>query len=116
MPYHCASSVGVAAHDGGDLAQDGHDALGAAGEGGLQVGEEPRAAEAAAADDDAVATGFAHHAQRVVGFPDVAVAEHGNVEGLLERGDGLPVGLAGVALGGGAGVQGDPLDARPPGR
>ena len=51
------------------------------------------------------------HAQRVVGLPDVAVAEHRHVERLLERGDRVPVGRAGVALRGGARVQGDRGDA-----
>ena len=44
-----------------------------------QVAEQPRPPQAAAADDHAVAAGLAHHAQRVVGLPDVAVAEDRDV-------------------------------------
>ena len=73
-----------------------------------EIAEQPRPAEAAAADDDAVAAGLPHHAQRVPGLPDVAVAEHRDrVDGLLELGDRVPVGLAVVELGGGARVQRD---------
>ena len=71
-----------------------------------QVAEQPGPAEAAAADDHAVAAGRAHHAQRVVGLPDVAVAEHRDAaHGLLELGDGVPARLAVVELRGGARVQ-----------
>ena len=77
------------------------------GEGGGQVAEEPRPAEAAAADDDAVAAGLGDHPQRVVGLPDVAVAEHRDVDGLVQPRDGRPVGGAGVELVGGAAVQRD---------
>ena len=70
-----------------------------------QVGEQPRPAQAAAADDDAVDAGVRHHPQRVGGLPDVAVAQHRHVERLLERGDRVPVGGAGVALLGRARVQ-----------
>ena len=41
-----------------------------------ELGEQPRPAEAAPADDDAVAPGRGHHRQRVVGVEDVAVAQH----------------------------------------
>src|SRR5690606_2182684 len=47
-----------------------------AAERGREVAEQPRTAEAAAADDDPVAAGLAHHPQRVLRAPDVAVAEH----------------------------------------
>ena len=40
-----------------------------------QVAEQPRAAEAAATDDDAGHAGLLDHAERVGGLPDVAVAE-----------------------------------------
>ena len=64
--------------------------------------------EAAAADDHAVAAGLGEHRQRVVGLPDVAVAEHrdrGDVG--LEGGDGVPPRRAAVELLGGAGVERD---------
>ena len=78
-----------------------------------EVAEQPRATEASATDDDAVAAGLGDHAQRVVGGPDVAVAEHRHGrDRLLELGDGRPVGLAGVELGRGARVQRDRRDAR----
>ena len=77
------------------------------GERGGQVAEQPRPAQAAAADDDAGAAGLGDHAQRVVGLPDVAVAEHRDVDGLDQPGDVRPVGGAAVELVGGAAVQGD---------
>ena len=43
-----------------------------------EVAEEPGPAQAAAPDDDAVAAGRPHHAQRVPGLPHVAVAEDGD--------------------------------------
>ena len=58
-PHQCDQQLGVAAHDRGDLAEGGHDPLRAPGEGGGQVGEQPRPAQAAAADHDAVAAGLA---------------------------------------------------------
>lgn len=100
-------------HHVGDLAQGGpYEGVGAALEGGDQVGEEPGPPQAAASDDHAVAAGLPHHAQRVLGGPDVAVAEDGDLRDvLLEAGDGVPVGGAAVVLGGGAAVQGDGADA-----
>ena len=83
-----------------------------AGEGGEEVTEQPRPAEAAAADDHAVAAGGAHHRQGVSGDPDVTVAEHGDRRDVgLELADGIPAGIAGVVLLGGAGMQGDVGDA-----
>jgi hypothetical protein len=70
-----------------------------------KVAEEPWPAEAAAADDDAVATGLRHHPHGVGGRPDVAVAEDGDLDRFLQRGDGSPVGAAGVELLRGARVQ-----------
>ena len=77
-----------------------------------EVAEQPRPAEAAAADDHAVAAGRAHHRHGVGGLPDVAVAEHRDRRDVgLELADGVPAGVAGVVLLGGAGVQGDRRDA-----
>ena len=45
-------------------------------EGRVELGEQPGAAEAAAADHDAVGAGLGGHGQRVRGGEDVAVAEH----------------------------------------
>ena len=79
-----------------------------AGEGVGQVPEEPRPAEAAPADDHAVAPGGRHHGQGVRRLPQVAVAQHGDRgDGLLQSADGVPVGRARVQLLGRAGVQGD---------
>ncbi len=47
----------------------------------------------------------AHHPHRVVGLPDVAVAEHRDVEQRGQFGDRLPVGLAAVEVGRGPSVQ-----------
>ena len=43
---------------------------------------------------------------------DVTVADHGNLHGFGHRGDHLPVGFARVALGAGASMHGESLDAR----
>ena len=52
------------------------------------------------------------HRQGVLGLPDVAVAEHGDRRHRrLQRGDRVPVGVAGVELLGGAGMEGDGRDA-----
>ena len=64
-------------------------------------------AEAAASDDHAVASRLAQHAQRIPTFPDVAVAQHRDADGRLERADGVPVGVAGVELRRRARVQAD---------
>ena len=55
----------------------------------------------AAADDNPRATGLPDHPQRVVGLPDVAVAEHRDVQQRDEFGDRLPVGRPAVEVGGG---------------
>ena len=81
-------------------------------EGGHQVREQPRPPQTAAPHDDPVAAGLPHHPQRVLGRPDVAVAEHRDLRDvLLQPGDGVPVGGAAVVLGGGAAVQRDRGDA-----
>ena len=103
--------LGVPAHRRRDHRQIRTGALGASGEGGGQVGEQPRPAQAAAPDDDAGAAGLAHHPQRVVGLPDVAVAEHRDVEQLDQLGDRRPVGRAAVEVGRRASVQRDVGDA-----
>ena len=74
-------------------------------EGRREVGEEPRAPKAPPADDDPVAPGLRDHPQRVLGRPDVPVAEDGDArDGLLELADRQPVGLARVGLRGRAAV------------
>ena len=81
-------------------------------EDGGEITEEPWSAEAATADHHTVATGGAHHAQRIVGFPDVAVAEDGDRrDGVLEFRDATPVGVPRVELVRRAGVERDGLDA-----
>ena len=90
-----------------DFLQSGAVPFIAAFEGGLQVCEEPRAALAAAANDDAVHTGLLDHGNGVFGGPDISVAQHRHVrERFAQLGDGVPVGLAGIELRGGAAVQG----------
>ena len=111
-PHHSTSSSAWRRMIAATSPRVGRTRLGPAGERGGQVGEQPGPAEAAAADDHAVAAGLAHHPQRVVGLPDVAVAEDRDVQRVLQRGDRVPVGRRRVALGGRAGVQGDPGDAR----
>ena len=56
------------------------------------------------------------HPQRVVGRPDVAVAEHRDVQRLLQRGDRVPVGRAGVVLRRRSGRAGRPRRRRRPAR
>src|SRR5204863_283840 len=87
---------GVAQH------HPGHDAKGrrrrrrAAGEGGAEIGEEPRPAQTAPPHHHPVAARLGHHAHGVGGFPDVAVAQHRNRRHRrLELGDGRPGGIAG---------------------
>ena len=81
-------------------------------EGFDQIAEQPRPAEAAATDDDAVAAGGAHHRHCVGRLPDVAVAEDGDLRhGRLQLADRVPVGAACIVLLGGAGVQSDGRDA-----
>src|SRR5699024_2104749 len=92
----------------GELGEGGAYAVGLPGEAGGAVGEQPGTALAAAAHHDAVAAGLLHHLDRVLGGPDVAVAEHGDVgDELLELGDRLPARLAGVVLDHGAAVRRD---------
>ncbi len=75
--------LGVAAERARHETERGVDGLAVSGaraaEGAREVAEEPRAAEAAATDDDAVAAGLVHHADGVVGRPDVAVAQDGTL-------------------------------------
>ncbi len=83
-----------------------------AGEGGDQVAEQPRAPEATASDDDAVAPGLLHHRQRVGRLPDVAVAEHRDLgNGLFQCRNRFPSRRARVVLLYGPGVQGDGRDS-----
>jgi hypothetical protein len=72
-----------------------------------QVSKQPGPSQATAADHDSVAASRAHHAQRVLGFPDVAIAEHRNrAHRLLELADRMPAGVAVVELRRGPRVQG----------
>ena len=98
----------VLAHDLADLAES-RGILGLApGEHVGEVAEQPGPAEAAAAHHHAVAARLAHHAQRVVRFEHVAVAEHRDrAHRVLERRDRVPVGGAVVELRGGARMQRD---------
>ena len=85
----------------------------AAGEHLEQVAEQPRPAEAAAADHDAVAPGVAHHRRRRRRPPRCrrCRARGSTSTCCLELADRVPAGVAGVVLLDGAGVQGDRHDA-----
>ncbi len=83
----------------------------AGGEVLLNLAEDPGIGTGAAADHDGVAVGFADHADGVFGRDDIAVADHGDLDGGFDFGDAGPIGLAGVALLAGAGMQGDGLEA-----
>src|SRR5258707_6656651 len=75
------------------------------------VGKGPGIGGGGAADHDGVAAGLPHHALGVFRRVDVAIADDGNAHGLLDGGDEIPVGLAGVALHARARVDGDGFDA-----
>src|SRR5277367_3445763 len=77
----------------------------------LHLRENPGVGGGGAADHDGVATGFLDDARGVHGRLNIAVANHGNLHGLLYGGDDFPVGAAGVALLAGARVHGDSFDA-----
>ena len=70
------------------------------------LAEDPGVGGRGAADHDGVAAGGVDHGGGVFGRADVAVADDRNVDGVLDGGDVLPAGLAGVAVLAGAGVQG----------
>src|SRR5699024_6455729 len=72
-----------------------------------EVVEQPGASEAAAPHDDSGAIGVFDHPHRVGGFPDIAVTQHGNIDGGNQLGDGVPVGVSRVVLSGCAAVQSD---------
>ena len=74
------------------------------------LGKDPGISGGGAADHDGVAAGLLHHALGVFRRVDVAIAYYGNADGLLDRGDDIPVGLAGVALHARARVNGDGFD------
>src|SRR5688572_22946360 len=55
-----------------------------------KITEQPGSSQTTAPHDHAVAARGSHHAQGILRFPDVAVAEHRNGHGLLELSDRLP--------------------------
>ena len=94
-----------------DLAQIRVEPFGIALEGVFDVGEQPRPTLASAADGHTVAAGLAHHFERILGTPDIAIAEYRNVEVFLELADAGPVGMTAIVFGGGTGMQGYGLAA-----
>ena len=77
----------------------------------LHLGENPGIGRRGTADHHGVASGFFDDARGIFGRLNVAVADHGNLHGLLYGGDDFPVGAAGVALLAGARVHGNGFDA-----
>src|SRR5271163_87331 len=77
----------------------------------LHLRENPRVSGGSTADHYRVAAGFFYDTFGIHGRLNIAIADHGNLHGLLYGGDNFPVGAAGVALLAGAGVYGDSLDA-----
>lgn len=73
--------------------------------------EDPRVLHGGAADHEAGYAGFAEAFFDVVAGGDIAVADDGDRDGFGALADDVPVGLAGVALGAGAAVDGNGLDA-----
>ncbi len=107
LAHELHQQPGMAPHHGGHLSEQWKRWCGTVGEGGGELAEQPGSAKASAPDDDAGAAGLLHHCKGVGGLPDVAVAEHGNVDVLDELGDRVPVSRPGVVLRGGASVQPD---------
>ena len=103
--------LGMTVNHAADLAQIRVEPFGIALEGVFDVGEQPRPALASAADGHTVAAGLAHHFERILGTPDIAIAEYRNVEVFLELADAGPVGMTAILFGGGTGMQGYGLAA-----
>ena len=100
--------MSMAGHHGTGFAQRRRGRHRPSVEGLDQIAEQPRPAEAATTDDDAVATGLAHHRNCVGRLPDVAVAEHWDLRnGGLQLPDRVPIGRSGIVLLGGSGMQRD---------
>src|SRR5258706_6696509 len=76
----------------------------------LHLRENPGIGGGGAANHYGVATGLLDHALGIFGSVDVAIANNGNADGLLDGGDDVPVGLAGVTLHARAWVDGDGFD------
>ena len=105
-PLH--QEVRVLDHHVGDLAKGRTGLDLSAGKGICQVAEEPGSTQAPPSDDHTVASGLFHHAESVLGLPDVPITEHRNgPDQVLELGNSSPPSGAVVELGRGAGVQGD---------
>ena len=98
FPEEVDQSLRVIAHHHGNLSERRGPIRLMPVEGLSQLPEQPGTPEAPTADDDGVTAGLAHHLQGVPALPDVPIAEHGNGQGLLHRGDGLPVGVPCVEL------------------
>src|ERR1700675_136500 len=64
----------------------------------LHLRKNPRVGGGSAADHHGVAAGLLDHALGVFGSIDVAIANYGDANGLLDGEDDVPVGVAGVAL------------------
>ena len=92
---------------GADLSERGPSALRFSGEGSCQVAEKPRPTETTTSDDHPVTTCLGHHLQRVLGLPEVAVAQHRNAHCLFELCNAGPVSPAGVGLLHGSSMQRD---------
>ena len=81
-------------------------------DGGVHPLKQPRVAQRRPGDHHAVAAGLLHHGQSVLGGVDVAVAQHGNLHGLLHPADDVQINARGVHLLPGAGVDGHQHGAR----
>lgn len=90
----------------------GADAGGLFGGGVLgDLAEDPWIRGSGAADHDGVAVGGVDHGGGVFGGADVSITDDRDVYGVLDGGDVLPAGLAGVAVFAGAGVEGAGVEA-----
>ena len=95
------------AQNHGHLAEPRREGSVCAGQRRRELGEQPRATQAASPDDHAVAAGLGHHPHGVGGLEHVSVAQHRDLgDVFLQPRDVGPVRGARVALGGGARVQG----------
>jgi hypothetical protein len=94
-------------HDAADLSQGWGIGGTLAREDGSEISKEPGAAQASPTDNHPVAACLSHHPQRIPGFPNIPVAEDGDLQSLLEFRDERPSGTPVVELGCGARVKSD---------
>ena len=71
----------------------------------IDLAEDPGVVTGGAADHDGVAGGLFDHADGIFGSDDIAVADDGDFDSVLDLGDAYPIGFASVTLLAGARVE-----------